>query len=71
MGLISAMKNVVEQVVYLFVLIHPKMSADQIYESWSNDKSLLEYDRPTLSQLRVWLYDIRDELLDSKPNINI
>ncbi len=48
--------ELINNLIYLFTLTNPTMSADKMYQVWNKNKVLREYKRPdimTLRQIRI------------------
>ena len=63
-------KKGLENLVYLFILLHPKTDADMLYDSWKSNKIFGEYNRPSRDILRLWFIDIQEGLEDQGIALN-
>jgi hypothetical protein len=62
MELAMKISKSLENLVYLFVLVYPKTSAELLHRDWKKNKILREYNRPPVETLRLWMQDFREEL---------
>lgn len=51
-----------ENLIYLFMLVHPATTADRIYNYWEKDKVLQEYPKPKKAELHAVVTRIKAEI---------
>lgn len=52
----------IKNLVYLYFLHHPRMTARKIYVIWDRSKIFMEYKRPEETILAAWLTEFREHL---------
>ena len=51
-----------KNLVYIYFLLHPNMTARRIYAIWYKSNVLGEYNRPEVEILLVWIEEFKAEL---------
>jgi hypothetical protein len=51
-----------KNLVYLYFLHHPKMTARKIYVIWTRSKIFMEYEQPEENALVAWIQEFSEEL---------
>lgn len=55
-------KQGLENLVYLYILVFPATDADTLHGNWKRNKIFADYNRPSRDVLRLWFLDIKEEL---------
>jgi hypothetical protein len=51
-----------ENLVYIYILLHPEATAQDVFTIWFVNNVFKEYERPDKNQLSAWFVDIWEEI---------